>query len=347
MCDTRMLERLIPAVVCLSLAQPAAKAIETHIEAHPARVDGRTTTTTRVRAPHDVSRSRSAHGRARLDHVVNQLTTRGTLARTPATMRTNSGRQSDTLDTAEIAGGSVQHILISPSTMKAESAHKDKEHGSGHSRSQDKDRDLAKGTRHGGHRHWDASVAQGGNQGIGDGPNVNVSGDSTPDELKSNVRTFVLHQGTAFSAHHEPVRIKVDRGEVSIGRNAVVYVVSDGKNIAVFNIADHRKGDVTVKTNRNKLVTLKAGEQVVLADKESAAFEKAKPVPEIKAERSKELGTDEETRIYHAEFSPTAALDHAQRFQDLVNSKSKSDKILVDHILKTAAIVLTLRAAVP
>lgn len=319
----------------------------------------------RVRAPHEATAARSAHGRARLDHTINRLSTFSLMQ--PAA--TFSGSRLPNLSNPGWRS-QVDHLLITQETTKNEPSKGEPTKGDPTKNEPSKSEPIplavahhegpkrperersgreanSRGVSHmRGHRvRNEFGIAGSGNQGIGDGPSVNVSGDSTPDELKGNVRTFVLHNGTAFSAHNEPVRIKTDRGEVDIAGRSVVYVVSLGKSVAVYNIADHKSGDVTVKTPGQRRVTLKAGEQVLLADKESADFNKANPAPEIRSTRTKELGTEAGTKIFNAEFSPTAALDHAQRFQEMVNSKSKSDRAFVDHILKTAAIVLTLRAS--
>jgi hypothetical protein len=121
-------------------------------------------------------------------------------------------------------------------------------------------------------------------------------------------------------------------------------VVAEGNSVAVYNIADSNSKDVSITSSGKKQIAVRAGEQVVLSDKENKEFEKANPLPEIEAKRSRELGEDLQNRIFNAEFSPIAALDHAQGFQKLVNSTNKEDKKLADYILKTAAVVLNLRA---
>lgn len=187
-----------------------------------------------------------------------------------------------------------------------------------------------------------------GNQGIGDGSNVSLNGGPNIAELndKTNlVKTINLKQGDAFVAHSKLVHINTERGQIRIAPHSAVYVVSEGKSVAVYNIADKKANDVMIITSGKKAIPVKAGEQVVLADKESKEFDKANPVPEIHAQRTKELGEDLQNRIFNAEFSPISALDHAKGFQDLVNSKNKADQKLAEHILKTAAVVLSLRGS--
>jgi hypothetical protein len=186
-----------------------------------------------------------------------------------------------------------------------------------------------------------------GNQGIGDGSNVSMNNAPTINELNNNpsIKTITLKQGDAFVAHNKTVHINTSRGQIRIAPHSAVYVVAEGKSVAVYNIADKKTSDVLLITSGKKALPVKAGEQVVLADKENKEFEKANPVPEIHAQRTKELGEDMENRIFNAEFSPLAALDHAAGFHDLVNSKNKEDRKLADQILKMAAIVLSLRAS--
>ena len=186
---------------------------------------------------------------------------------------------------------------------------------------------------------------QSANQGIGDGSNVGLNGPTTIDELNQEMRTITLHNGTAFVAHDKPVCVKTDHGEVRISPHTAVYVVSLDKSVGVYDIADRKDNDVVFITNGRKTVNIKAGEQILLTDKLNHEFEKVNPAPEIHTSRLKELGTDMQTKIFHAEFSPLGALDHAAGFHDLVNSKDKADRALANHILKTAAVVMHLRSS--
>lgn len=194
----------------------------------------------------------------------------------------------------------------------------------------------------------DSGAPGSGNQGIGDGSNVSVNNAPTINELgdkNSAIKTITLKEGDAFVAHSKPVHIDTARGQVRIAPHTAVYVVSEGKSVAIYNIADKKASDVMIITSGKRAIPVRAGEQVVLAGKENKEFEKANPVPEIHAARAKELGEDMENRIFNAECSPIAVLDHAAGFRDLVNSKNSEDRKLADQILKMAAIVLSLRSA--
>ncbi len=185
-----------------------------------------------------------------------------------------------------------------------------------------------------------------GNAGVDDGTSVSLGKNPDISELKqsSSVKTLNLKHGDAFVAHNQSVQINTERGQINIAPHAAVYVVAEGNSVAVYNIADSNSKDVSITSSGKKQIAVRAGEQVVLSDKENKEFEKANPLPEIEAKRSRELGEDLQNRIFNAEFSPIAALDHAQGFQKLVNSTNKEDKKLADYILKTAAVVLNLRA---
>lgn len=215
-----------------------------------------------------------------------------------------------------------------------------------------KERKEKKGFFHRRHKDADgegnnasASGPNSGNQGIGDGSNVSVNNAANLDDLHTSMHTLTLHEGTAFIAHEKPVCVKINHGEVRIAPHSAVYLVSQGKSVSVYNIADHKLSDVVVITHGKKRIDVKAGEQILLTHKDNSQFEKANPAPEIHSSRMHEMGSDHETKIFHAEFSPLAALDHAEGFHDLVNSKNKADRELADHILKTAAVVLNLRAS--
>lgn len=353
------------------------------------------TRTSGVRTREQVRSTRTAHGKARLDHVHNRMSSLGLKTQGSAINPSKATFQARLTNMS-----SVQHLMITAghdngkdkkdddkSSQSQASDHDDSsEHGDGNSHNQiaqgshsetqhmqtsheekRKNEHHEKERRHERvrkekkekekrgffHRirhapNADTSDANGGqsaNQGIGDGSNVGLNAADTIDELHNNIRTITLHEGTAFVAHDKPVCVKTNHGEVRIAPHTAVYVVSLGRSVGVYDIADRKTNDVVIITHGKKSVDMKAGEQVLLTDKENKEFEKANPAPEIHTSRMKELGDDLQTKIFHAEFSPLAALDHAEGFHNLVNSNNKQDRALADHILKTAAVVLHLRSS--
>lgn len=356
---------VISLLICLSVQQAALaedhvtvdnKAVSTTVRVTP-RVGTVSRTVTRaitdrkgtnpdgtrssVRSREDVRQNRSAHAHVRFDHAINRMSTfRDVHSSTEHT------KMSKITTTEEHTA--FQNLVVTAGHEE----HRKEDHK--HDEKRDKElkrEEHKKGFFHHFRHHKgdgggdELNVQQGGNQGIGDGSNVSASANSTISAIKDETVNMTLHQGTAFVAHNKPVSVKTDRGEVRIAPHSAVYIVSFGKSVAIYDIADHKLNDVKVITPGNKKLYVKAGEQLLLADKEEKDFEKANPVPEIKTSRMKDLGTDTESKIFHSEFSPIAALDHAKGFHDLVNSSSKSDKALADHILKMAAIVMNLRAS--
>ncbi len=301
------------------------------------KVTNSSSSTHRARQPVEVTRSRTAHGHARNNHAINRLSISGAGVHMESTM----SRPSNLSPGGH--GDSLQHIVVSAGHDESKGKGEHNEH---HSDKRDKSehKQASAKERHRHDKNGQANLPNSGNQGIGDGSNVSVNTETVSDEV-NGVKTIVLHEGTAFTAHEKPVNIKTDRGEVRIAPRSAVYVVSQGKSVAVYNIADHKDSDVVVVTPGSRKIQIKAGEQLLLTHKDNVDFAKAHPQPSIHSSHPKELGTENETRIFHAEFSPVQALSHADGFQSLVDSKNKTDKGIVDHILKTAAVVSTLRGS--
>ncbi len=310
------------------------------------RINGSNTgRTSRVRTREQVRQHRSAHAHARLNHVFNHLSTAhtGTIATHTQLARV----------TAIEPHAAYQSLVITANhhdDKKSGTHHKDKGEKKEDERKSERKSEKRKGffhrLRNRGAQEASNSGGAGpgsGNQGIGDGSNVSYTATNNIGELKDGILHMTLDQGTAFVAHNRPVSLKTSRGEVKIASDSAVYVVAEGKSVSIYDIADRKDNDVAMVTLGNMKLEIKAGEQLLLADKD-IDFEKANPVPEIKSTRMRELGFDGGTRIFHAEFSPLHALDHAKGFHELVNSKSPADQKLANHILKTAAVVLNLRA---
>lgn len=270
------------------------------------RTTSSSNSSSKVRSQDDVRSTRSAHSHTRTDHVINKATAMG------LTKSSTDDSRMAVLSTSDKDSGEVQNLVVTASN--------DSNSGSG-------------------------GVEQGGNAGIGDGSGVSLNAPATISDLSSQMKTFTLRQGTAFIAHPRPIRIKTVQGNVIIAPHSAVYIVASGKSVAIHNIADHKANDVTLRLPSSKTIGIKSGQQILLTGQENQEYDKANPVPEIKASRTKEMGTDLETKIFNSEVSPIAVLDHAQGFHDLVNSKNKDDLALADHILKTAAIVLNLRSS--
>lgn len=320
-------------------------------------------TSSTVRTHDSVRQSRQAHGHARMNHVINHLSGAGGRATNMGSTRSlrfslGSKSQMQTIvmtsghDKDEAGHADSKTLVHAESKESGKNSRKDSEGKRGQ---HDRKHDERKASKH--HEHHRRNSNDGGdggggggnvgsgNQGIGDGSNVSYTASTDVDEL-NNTKIITLHEGTAFVAHNnKPVVVKTTHGEVRIAPKTAVYIVSSGRSVAVHNIADRKDGDVSIVTHGNKEISIKSGEQLMMCDSEKHEYDKENPVPEIKTTRMKALDGDKQTSIFHAEFSPLEALDHSTGFQDLVNSTNKEDQALANHILKTAAVMMTLRAS--
>jgi hypothetical protein len=155
-----------------------------------------------------------------------------------------------------------------------------------------------------------------------------------------------LTQGSALIAHENHVRVKTALCDVHVSPNAAAYVISLAGSTAVFNLSDMRSGEVLVKVGLSmKEIRVPLGQQIVLTKNLKDDFEAANPDNLIAHRKSVSLGVIDGVDVFRAEFSFTSLLDNAEGFSDLCSSSIPSDKKIVSRLIKTAAIMLTLRPA--
>lgn len=164
------------------------------------------------------------------------------------------------------------------------------------------------------------------------------------DRAESQSVDLTLSQGSAFVAHENHVNIKTEFGQVHIAPHAAAYVLHLNSSVAVFNLSDLKSGQVSFKTTKGgRMLEVPVGQEIVVTNNLSADFEKANPDNAIAHRNVVPLGVADGVIAFRSEFSFTSLLDNAEGFAELVASNKARDKRIVKRLIKTAAIMVTLR----
>ena len=156
------------------------------------------------------------------------------------------------------------------------------------------------------------------------------------------IKEFTLGQGSALIAHRQHVVINTGLAKVHVLPGSIAYVAQFGKTVSVYNLGDVHDGDVHLVLG-GKIVAVPVGQHVVLTQENEPRFEAVNHITGIQSRNAASDGTMNGVTVYHAEFSPTSALDHIKQFEALINSKRPDDRKLSQRLIKTAAVLMQMR----
>jgi hypothetical protein len=113
--------------------------------------------------------------------------------------------------------------------------------------------------------------------------------------------------------------------------------------VAVYDIDDARKGSIEVSA-AGKTIRLSPGQHVFVTNKSVRSFNEVNPAQLIGSRgiTSQDLG--EGLKAFSAEFCLPHAISAVQPLRNLINSKHPNSKKISAHMLKTAAVLMQLRA---
>ncbi|MBX9877568.1 MAG: hypothetical protein K2Y22_03845 [Candidatus Obscuribacterales bacterium] len=192
--------------------------------------------------------------------------------------------------------------------------------------------------------------ADGGNSttaaGDGSGGSMGYSGD-TPDEL-SQERTRIdgdkihMGQGSVLVSYENKISVQTRLAEIRLAPLACVFIVQFGDDVAIYNLGDNHKGDVTVVLNNKESLAVPFGHQLVLSAQQSE-FAKANPSEKIQCDKVHHLGRRQGVHVFDATYSPISALDNAPQLDSLLTSESPQDKQTMNRMFKSMAALLAVQ----
>ncbi len=133
-------------------------------------------------------------------------------------------------------------------------------------------------------------------------------------------------------------------GEVTIAEKSLVLLMASGDSLAVFNLDDRRRGAVVLKI-RDRAVTLSPGKHAVVTWSQIADFETVNPAECFGYRNIRDFKACDTMRVFVGEFSVPQAIRVVKPLQHLVMHNHSGAKDVVNHLMKTTAVVLHLQGA--
>jgi hypothetical protein len=146
-----------------------------------------------------------------------------------------------------------------------------------------------------------------------------------------------LLQGQLLITPNAQVGIQTNEGQVNIAPGATALVMETGNDVAVYNLNDHKVGDVNVIVG-NRRLTVAPGQQLVLTRMHNAAFDKVNPGTHIAYRNPKKIRVNPDVTAFYSEFSIASAITADRGMRRLMSSADPKERNLASRLMKMAAI---------
>lgn len=180
--------------------------------------------------------------------------------------------------------------------------------------------------------------------GDGSGGSMGYSGDTVAELKQERTRIegnkVMMGQGSMLVSHPNGATVKTRSGEIQLAPLASAFIVQYGDDVAIYNLGDSHKGDVTMVLNNNEKLVVPYGHQLVLSP-HHANFSKANPSEKITCSNVHHLGQHQGIHAFDAKFSPISALDNTPQLEQLMSSNNPEDKQAVERMFKSVAALLS------
>jgi hypothetical protein len=154
---------------------------------------------------------------------------------------------------------------------------------------------------------------------------------------------ILLNTGSMLVAPSKDETVRTNFGDVRIKAGAVALVIGLENGVAVYDMHDSHRGDVSVSTCGQRF-RLNPGTHVTLANNNISTFGHINPLRCIGHRDMKTTLLEDGMQCLSSEFSIVSALHGLRLFNQLRASNKSSDARIVDKTLKTAAVLLNLRS---
>jgi hypothetical protein len=134
--------------------------------------------------------------------------------------------------------------------------------------------------------------------------------------------------------------IKTTFGEVSISEHSIVLLCINGQSMSLYCLDEaHSKG--TKLLTDGKLFSLSSGDHLTITNLKIDKFASVNAVAEISHRKIHSENTEHYT-LYKSEFNIFTAINHSRLRNIFGSPKNHEQKVLVNHLLKMAAIQMNL-----
>ena len=153
---------------------------------------------------------------------------------------------------------------------------------------------------------------------------------------------FNLDSGNILISPERDLIIGTEEGLVSIGSGATIFVMESRTDMIIYDLYQTKPKQVSVTINNHKLV-MEPGCMLVITKEKTRSFEELNAnCHSIRYRKAQEIDLQESAvSAFVANFSIFSALVRIQPLKQLVDSKDKRDQLLLQKLLKSAAMLRT------
>ncbi len=153
-----------------------------------------------------------------------------------------------------------------------------------------------------------------------------------------------LESGNVLLNQEQDIVVSTREGKLYIGSKTTVFVCECGNTVVVFDLVQSKPNQIFVVVGKDRL-TMKPGQMLVLTKDNINDFEKLEVTCQAVVHRNaRPLNLDNGVvNAFIANFSIPSALVMIQPLNRLIISKSKEDKLLLERLMKSAALLGDLR----
>lgn len=146
-----------------------------------------------------------------------------------------------------------------------------------------------------------------------------------------------------LAPQNEDITVRAGAAIVRIAKQAIAFVVNNGRDIAVLSLHERATGDVAVNVG-GQGIELRAGDQLVITDDPVLSFGDINPVPAVACRDVREHRLASGQRAFLCQFSIASSMDSVAVLRDLAHSANLRDRAIYNKVIKNAAILHVLTA---
>jgi hypothetical protein len=172
-----------------------------------------------------------------------------------------------------------------------------------------------------------------------------LSGEQISASQYSEGANLSIDQGNVLFAPDKAITVKTQSGLVNIPANAIVFIMANGPDVAVYDLHQTKQNAVQIVSEK-KLITLEPGRLVVLTNQASRDFERiVSPSRNIGYRNPKEEDLSESIKVFAMDYSIPSLVANVAPLRKMLEEQTGADKIAMDKILKNSALLMELTAS--
>jgi hypothetical protein len=157
------------------------------------------------------------------------------------------------------------------------------------------------------------------------------------------IKSVTFTRGAVLFAPSADTEVKTPFGTLEIAGHSLVFAVSGTNGLSIYNLDDRHKNAVVVKTS-SESITLIPGQMVTIATSRIKTFDMINPCQMVFYRNVRKESLEGGLQLFTAEFHTPSMVARVMPLKALVSSNHSGAKRIVDHMCKTAAILMQLTA---